>query len=96
MVRSPEVERKADGSIVVLTTLVTRENWRRRGAGGMLLQWGLHQAAKDGVPAYIEAVPTAVSTYKRHGFKEIEEMKVDCRGWGLDADFVLAIMRKDP
>ena len=76
--------------------LVTRAGWRRRGAGGMLLQWGTEQAKKEGAPAYLEAVPAAVSTYMRHGFKHIEDLTIDCRDWGMDGEFVLAVMRKDP
>ncbi|KIW16102.1 hypothetical protein PV08_06153 [Exophiala spinifera] len=80
----------------VLTTLVTRTDLRRRGAGGMLLQWGIEQAKKEGAPAYLEAVPAAMSTYSSHGFKHIEDLTINCRDWGMDADFVLAVMRKDP
>ena len=80
----------------VLCTLVTRADWRRQGAGGMLLQWGIKEAAKEGVSAYLEAVPEAVSTYNSHGFKHVQDTKVDCSDWGLDHTVVLAIMRKDP
>ena len=62
----------------------------------MLLQWGLKHAAEDRSPAYLEAAPAAVGTYKGHGFKHIQDTKVDCRGWGLEGDLVLTIMRKDP
>lgn len=62
----------------------------------MLLQWGLKRAAVDGAPAYLEAVPAAKKTYEGHGFKHIQDTKIDCTEWGLDGDFVLAIMRKDP
>jgi predicted N-acetyltransferase YhbS len=78
----------------VLTTLISRADWRRQGAGGMLLQWGIQQAAKDGAPAYLEAVPSAVSTYERHGFEHIQDTKVDCCDWGMEGEFVLAVMRK--
>ncbi len=78
----------------VLTTLITRARWRRQGAGGMLLQWGIQQAARDGAPAYLEAVPSAVSTYKRHGFEHIQDTKVACSDWGMGGECVLAVMRK--
>ncbi|KIW53450.1 hypothetical protein PV05_09024 [Exophiala xenobiotica] len=91
-------KRRADyvnpGVSWILTTLITRARWRRQGAGGMLLQWGIQQAARDGAPAYLEAVPSAVSTYKRHGFEHIQDTKVDCSDWGMGGEFVLAVMRK--
>ncbi|KAJ9617180.1 hypothetical protein H2200_000901 [Cladophialophora chaetospira] len=92
--------RRADyvkpGVCWILTTLITREKWRRQGAGGLLLQWGLKKAAEEGAPAYIEALPTAIQTYNRHGFKHFQDTKVDCTPWGLDGEFTFAIMRKDP
>lgn len=62
----------------------------------MLIQWGAQQAAKDGAPAYIEALPAAVSTYERHGFKHVSDSKCDCSEWGMEEEFVLGIMIKDP
>ena len=35
----------------------------------MLVKWGLEQAKKDNVPAYVEASPMGRPVYERCGFK---------------------------
>ena len=80
----------------VLTTLITREAWRRKGAGGLLLDWGCDQAQADGAPALLEAVPEAVTTYKKHGFRHTRDSKIDCTPFGLEHEVVLAVMVKEP
>lgn len=52
----------------ILTSLVTRSSHRRRGAGGLLVDWGAEQARKMGVVACLEADPSAKSMYVKHGF----------------------------
>ena len=66
----------------VLTTLVTRETARRRGAGGMLMDWGVEMAKRDGVPAYLEATAAGVPLYAKHGFKVLGEQSVDLSDYG--------------
>ena len=52
----------------ILTTLVTRRGWRGKGAGGMLVEWGVTKAEEMGVVACLEADPMAVGLYERFGF----------------------------
>ena len=86
-----------DIGFAVLTTLTTREPYRRNGAGSMILEWGLEQARKAGMPAYLEAAVGAKHLYESHGFKEIETAKVDCSDVGLPGVVAeLAIMKADP
>ncbi len=62
-----------------------------------MLEWGLAQAAKEGAPAYLEAVVQAMHLYETHGFREIGRQKVDCTPFGMPGvQFELARMRADP
>ncbi|KAK5111404.1 hypothetical protein LTR85_012178 [Meristemomyces frigidus] len=80
-----------------LTTIVTREPLRKHGAGSMLLDWGLEQAKKAGVPAYLEAVPQAMGLYAKHGFRDVGRHVTDCTPFGLPGvSFEVARMRADP
>ena len=58
------------GPCWILTTLVTRSGYRKKGAGGMIVDWGAKEAEKMGVPACLEADPDAVGMYEKHGFKK--------------------------
>lgn len=63
----------------------------------MILEWGLDQAAKEGVPAYLEAVVQAMGLYQKHGFREIGRQKVDCTPYGMPGvQFEIARMKADP
>jgi hypothetical protein len=61
------------------------------------LQWGLAEAAKEGVPAYLEAVVTAKHLYETHGFIEVGTQKVDGAAYGFpQVQMELSRMRADP
>ena len=84
-------------AIVVLTNIKTREPLQRNGAGSLILKWGLEQARKAGVPAYLEAAPDAKHLYETHGFRQIGEQVTDCSPYGMPGvTFTLARMRADP
>jgi GNAT superfamily N-acetyltransferase len=76
----------------VLITLVTREPFRRKGAGGLIVEWGIQQALKDGCPAYLEAAPSAVSLYTSFGFRVVEKIKLKLEDFGATGDISLASM----
>ena len=62
-----------------------------------MIKWGIEQAAKEGVPAYLEALAAAKHLYETHGFYQIESQKVDCTPYGMpELKFELARMRADP
>lgn len=72
------------GPMWVLTTLVTRNAYRKRGAAGKLIAWGTEQAKRDGVPAFVEAVPSTSSLYLKLGWQRIATVETDCAPFGLD------------
>lgn len=52
-----------------LHLLITHPAHRRRGAGSMLIDWGLKQADVAGLPTYLEASPMGLPLYERWGFE---------------------------
>ncbi|ORY10182.1 hypothetical protein BCR34DRAFT_588787 [Clohesyomyces aquaticus] len=66
----------------VLDTCVTHPAHHRRGAGGMLVQWGCDQADANGVECYLEASPMGAPLYKRYGFRRVKEIELDVREFG--------------
>jgi hypothetical protein len=76
----------------VLTTLVTREPFRRRAAGGLIVGWDIQQALKDRCPAYLEALALAVSLHTALGFEVLEEIKVGFEKFGATGEMLMASM----
>lgn len=75
-----------------LDTLITHPRHHRRGAGGLLVQWGCEQADVKGVEAYLEASPMGAPLYERYGFQRIKMMSLDLRDFGGDEklDFIVS------
>ncbi|KAL9084878.1 MAG: hypothetical protein Q9159_004999 [Coniocarpon cinnabarinum] len=76
----------------VLTTIMTRAPHRQRGAGGMLIKWGVDKARSDNVPAFLEAVAERVPLYEKFGFRRIGDTTLDLREHGFDQPVVLQHM----
>lgn len=47
-----------------------------RGAGGMLLRYGLELADNEGKQIYLEASPPGVPVYQKYGFSEVDRVVV--------------------
>lgn len=65
-----------------LEFIATRQEWQGKGAGGMLLRWGLEKSDEEGTETYLEASPEGLPVYKRFGFEGVERMVVDLEGKG--------------
>lgn len=63
--------------------LHTDPNYQGRGAGGILTSQAIEEAAKRGLPAYLESSEAAHQLYLKHGFKDLEELVTDFGKWGL-------------
>lgn len=48
--------------------LMTVEEYKGRGSGGMILEYGTGLADKEQVECYIDASPAGRPLYERHGF----------------------------
>ncbi|RMJ01506.1 hypothetical protein CDV36_015752 [Fusarium kuroshium] len=53
-----------------LDTLVTHPEYRRRGAGSMLMRWGCDLADENGVEVYVDASRDGSFLYRKFGFVE--------------------------
>lgn len=83
-------------SIVMLELLVdvttdlhicfTHADYRRRGAGGMMLQWGCDLADQLGLPAWIEASDEGNFLYKAFGFYDFEKIEGELGGTNMKRD----------
>lgn len=81
----------------LLLGMVTRPSFRRQGAAGLLVAWGVDQARKMGALACLEASTDGQPVYERYGFKQVgEHVRVDCKPFGIDGSFDMALMIMDP
>lgn len=60
-------------SISDLDMLGTHPEYRRRGAGSLLVQWGCDLADRDGVGAYVDASKAGAPLYEKFGFVDYSE-----------------------
>ena len=78
---------------LILMHLVTRPSQRGRGAARLLIQWGIEQAEKWKVPAYLEAGVMGRPIYEKMGFRQVGELaEVDLKPFGVDTTFILVRM----
>ncbi|PNY24500.1 Acyl-CoA N-acyltransferase [Tolypocladium capitatum] len=68
-----------------------------RGAGTLLVQWGIEMGDLIGLPVYCESSPTAVSLYKKLGFEILPEKIVHkAEVLGTETDIEVPLMVKMP
>ncbi|KAI1010361.1 hypothetical protein LB503_005107 [Fusarium chuoi] len=74
-----------------LELICTHETWQRKGAGTLLLRWGMERADTDGLPCFLEATTKGKLVYEKLGFrvKAEEEFK-----WSFGT-FVETYMERD-
>ncbi|KAL3469083.1 acyl-CoA N-acyltransferase [Aspergillus californicus] len=72
-----------------LAALVCHESHQRRGAGGMLMRYGLDEANRMQADVYLEASPPGVPVYKKNGFRELDRVVV------LDGEFTELLMLRE-
>lgn len=67
---------------LMLKELFVRPSHQRRGLGGCLVELGCRMADEMGVVAYTEATPEGQGLYLRHGFEEVERVRVELEKFG--------------
>jgi GNAT superfamily N-acetyltransferase len=67
---------------VILESLICDPAHHRRGAGRLLVQWGLDKADELGVPAYLEGSIAGVKLYKSVGYEVVGELVFDTTPYG--------------
>jgi ribosomal protein S18 acetylase RimI-like enzyme len=65
---------------VHLWLLTTDPDFRRRGAGTMLCNWGLQEAKKRGFMLTVLASPMGKLLYEHLGYKQVGTEKVQAKG----------------
>ena len=70
----------------MLALLCVDPKYQRKGAGTLLVQWGLHKAESLGLPAYLEASPAGLNLYPKLGFHQIDTVIVKAEDSGEEED----------
>ncbi|KAF2422400.1 hypothetical protein EJ08DRAFT_653181 [Tothia fuscella] len=87
-----EVLGKGESKVWYLASLAVDPAFKGRSIASNLVKWGLDQADKDQVPAYLESTPAAVGVYERLGFESVKKVRV-LKG---NEDHILAVMIRKP
>lgn len=53
-----------------LEIIVTKTEHQGKGAGGMMMRWGVEKADEDGVESYLDATPEGKPLYEKCGFRD--------------------------
>ena len=64
------------------TNLVTNPKHQGLGAGSLLVRYGLAMADAAHLPVVLQADPDGYKIYKRHGFEDFDEWRVDLAKYG--------------
>ena len=62
----------------------------------MLLQWGLAEADRLGLPAYLESTAEGRPLYERFGWRQVHNFVVDFSKWGGPDDVTSVLMLREP
>ena len=65
-----------------LSILITDPAHGRRGAGGLLIKWGVDEAKKYNLPLFVESSRKGHELYGKYGFKDLECHELDLSKWG--------------
>ena len=76
--------------------LVCEPKYQRRGAGRVLLGWGLKLADELVLEAYLEASPQGHHLYESAGFEDVGTLDLDMSKYGGHGIHQHFVMRKDP
>lgn len=108
LLRTAEIENRVKYSggrpYMSLGSCFTAPEYRMRGIGHLVMEWGVKKADEMGLDIWIEAAPSAVPFYQRYGFvslKTVElQVEMECpdelkgverRQWEEMRDFILPV-----
>jgi len=63
-------------SILDLNIIFTHPDYRRQGAGDLILEWGIRKAEEMGVEMWLDATVYGVPLYRKHGFVVVNENNI--------------------
>ena len=65
-----------------LGLLMVHPDYQRRGAGKILVEWGLDMADREGLPCWLQATPQGRGLYSKCGFEIVGDMDIDMSKYG--------------
>ena len=80
----------------VLHILVTHPEHHRRGAGAILVKWGIEQADKAKLPAFLESSMAGKRLYSNMGFTPRHEEVFQLSKYGGEGVDINTVMIRDP
>lgn len=60
------------------------------------MSWGMQEAERLGIPAFLESSEAGRRLYQKSGFRDIDAIVVSFEGYGLGKPFRSWAMVKDP
>ncbi|KAF2261927.1 hypothetical protein CC78DRAFT_336922 [Lojkania enalia] len=81
-IRAAKEEIMGTKPYMMLNALATLWEHHKRGAGSMLIQWGVDKADELGVEAYLDGTTIGKSLYEKHGFEVAKEVVFDRTEFG--------------
>ena len=79
----------------MLNLLCVHRDFQRRGAGTLLVQWGLAKSESLGLPAYLEASPAGYGLYLKLSFHQIDVVVVKAEEYDGPCDRHYVVMLKE-
>jgi GNAT superfamily N-acetyltransferase len=80
--RKAQSEIMGDRPYFMLNSFATHPDHHRKGAGTMLLNWGLDKADEEGWVTYLDTTTLARPIYEKRGFTVVTAFEFDRRPWG--------------
>jgi hypothetical protein len=80
----------------VLALLITASQQRRRGAGSLLVRWGLEMSDTTGLPCYLQASGQGRRLYIHCGFRDINTVEFNLSDYGLEGVEKMTEMLREP
>ncbi|KAL3421584.1 hypothetical protein PVAG01_08030 [Phlyctema vagabunda] len=79
-----------------MSILAVRPKYQRQGVGSKLLARGLELADRNNSKTFIQASPTGLSLYLRHGWEEVDEIVLDFSSYGGPKEVKTALLIREP
>ena len=67
-----------------MALLVTASQHRRRGAGSLVVKWGIDKSEATGLPCYLQAPEQGRRLYSHYGFESTETAEFNLLDYGLE------------
>lgn len=86
----------ADSIRSVLNQVKTLPAFQRKGAGSMLMEWGVQLAKRENLKICLEATCFGLPLYNKFGFKNVGEVHHDVSHFGGPSRYTHTFMIKEP